>query len=200
MPIMDGYEATMKIRKIESVKNIPIIAMTAHAMAEHKRKGLNVGMDDYITKPFDPKDLLSVIAKWILKTKNKKVDSEALLQQHNNEIITDGIDMKAGISRVGGNPKKYNDFLLKFYNNSLKSANELDAAISECEKNNKAILLTHSLRGSASLLGINIFINEGLKLETALLEKKYKNIPELHQQFKDKLDQTLTILKNKYIP
>jgi len=68
MPEMDGYEATKEIRRIENQeKHIPIIAMTAHAMKSDKEKCLKAGMDDFITKPVDPKALGEVLHKWITK-------------------------------------------------------------------------------------------------------------------------------------
>ncbi|MCP4163926.1 MAG: response regulator [Deltaproteobacteria bacterium] len=66
MPVMDGYEATKKIRSgqvSDENKNIPIIAMTAHAMKQDKEKCLLEGMSDYISKPFKPDKLKEVIAK-----------------------------------------------------------------------------------------------------------------------------------------
>ena len=70
MPIMDGFQATKKIRMSnESFKTIPIVAMTANAMAGDREICLNAGMDDYITKPIKPKDLSDAI-KRIFKEKN----------------------------------------------------------------------------------------------------------------------------------
>jgi two-component system sensor histidine kinase/response regulator len=66
MPEMDGLEATSRIRKRESVSggHIPIIAMTAHAMAKDKERCLASGMDAYITKPVRSGDLVEAIAAW----------------------------------------------------------------------------------------------------------------------------------------
>ena len=65
MPVMDGYEATRHIRKQEKFKNLPVIAMTAHAMKSDREKVLAVGMNDYISKPFKIDDMFSTLAKWI---------------------------------------------------------------------------------------------------------------------------------------
>ena len=72
MPDMDGFEATAKIRDPESKvinHRIPIIALTANAMKGDREKCLSAGMDDYITKPVKPQELLDVLEKWVLKTK-----------------------------------------------------------------------------------------------------------------------------------
>lgn len=65
MPIMDGFKATQKIREIEKSTgtHTPIIAITANAFPEDKEKCLAVGMDDYISKPFQPEDLIKRIKK-----------------------------------------------------------------------------------------------------------------------------------------
>lgn len=68
MPVMDGYEATAAIRKNEGhsgMRPIPIIAVTAHAVATEKEKCKKVGMDDYLSKPIVPTKLLSIVDKWM---------------------------------------------------------------------------------------------------------------------------------------
>ena len=73
MPIMDGYKATEEIRKIDA--NIPIIALTASATLDNHDKAFIVGMNDYITKPFNPNELFQKIVKFNLKssTQNDKI-------------------------------------------------------------------------------------------------------------------------------
>ena len=78
MPLMDGYQATKAIRELESelaamenkdatetMRRVPIIAMTAHAMREHKELCLEAGMDDFLSKPLTGKELLSMVEKWL---------------------------------------------------------------------------------------------------------------------------------------
>ena len=68
MPIMDGYEATRQIRRRSSKvrnHNIPIVAMTANTMKGDTEKCLESGMDDYISKPVDPKALVTILNKWL---------------------------------------------------------------------------------------------------------------------------------------
>ena len=65
VPTMDGWTATAEIKKIEGVKDIPIIALSAHAMPEHRDRAIKAGCSDYDTKPVDIKRLLSKIGQYI---------------------------------------------------------------------------------------------------------------------------------------
>ncbi len=80
MPEMDGYEATRTIRASDSSvrdHSIPIIAMTANALAGDREKCLEAGMDDYISKPVSPKALGVIMEKWAAKGEKKKTEKGA---------------------------------------------------------------------------------------------------------------------------
>ena len=65
LPTMDGWTATAEIKKIDEVKDIPIIALSAPAMPEHRDRAIKAGCSDYDTKPVDIKRLLSKISQYI---------------------------------------------------------------------------------------------------------------------------------------
>lgn len=67
MPVMDGYEAMRRIRKISKYKDIPIIALTAKAMPEDRAKCIEAGATDYLTKPVDFDKLISMLKVWLFK-------------------------------------------------------------------------------------------------------------------------------------
>jgi len=69
MPEMDGFEATQEIRQQEqgTGRHIPIIAMTANAMQDDRQKCLQVGMDDYVSKPINPQKLKEILDRWANK-------------------------------------------------------------------------------------------------------------------------------------
>ena len=65
LPIMDGWEATLNLKADSVTKNIPVIALTAHAMGEDKQKAMKAGCDDYDTKPIELSRLMSKISKFL---------------------------------------------------------------------------------------------------------------------------------------
>jgi CheY-like chemotaxis protein len=67
MPEMDGYETTRAIRKMPQVRSIPIIALTAKAMKGDREKCIAAGASDYITKPVDTEQLLSLMRVWLYR-------------------------------------------------------------------------------------------------------------------------------------
>jgi len=64
MPEMDGFEATRRLRTQPRLAQLPIIAMTAHALASERAQCLASGMDDFLSKPFEPAALYAILARW----------------------------------------------------------------------------------------------------------------------------------------
>jgi CheY-like chemotaxis protein len=81
MPIIDGYEATREIR--QRGNTILIIALTANEMSGERKKSIDAGMNDYISKPFKLAELLSLLDKWISQNK-KTVRPKAMLRLSTN--------------------------------------------------------------------------------------------------------------------
>ena len=65
LPIMDGYEATRRIKADASLRSIPIIAVTSHALSGEEKKARAAGCDDYVPKPFSPRQLLAKVRHYL---------------------------------------------------------------------------------------------------------------------------------------
>ena len=65
LPVMDGYQVVREIKGNIEVRNIPVIAMTAHAMKGDREKILAAGCDDYVSKPIDPEVFLEKVGEWL---------------------------------------------------------------------------------------------------------------------------------------
>jgi polar amino acid transport system substrate-binding protein len=156
MPQMDGFEATHVIRESLGMKEIPIIAMTANAMAEDREKCLEVGMNDHVPKPIDPDQLFMTLTKWVPKQQGAvagRQDQQA--EAEASEIIipdVDGIDQTLGLRSVSGNKKLYCK-LLKDFNQSHRDdvTRVRDALING--KIDEAERVVHTLKGLAGSLG-----------------------------------------------
>ena len=76
MPLLDGYDATKAIRTFETVNGLramPIVALTAHAVQEHREKALSAGMDLHLTKPIEASSLRDALATFLLRSDNKAI-------------------------------------------------------------------------------------------------------------------------------
>ncbi|MCA1899884.1 MAG: response regulator, partial [Chloroflexi bacterium] len=91
MPEMDGFEATRQIRAWEAQKGgrIPIIAMTAHAMSGDRERCLEAGMDDYVSKPLEPRVLFNALERWAKKRDNQNEVAEEPLQNLGRNWVED---------------------------------------------------------------------------------------------------------------
>jgi CheY-like chemotaxis protein len=198
MPIMDGYTASREIRKDERFKELPIIAMTAHAMAGDEDKSLQAGMNGHVTKPIDPDQLFSTLQKWIKPDeKRARVEqSEAPAEQSESDKAVpaedelpeslSGFDLADGLKRLQGNKKLYRKLLLSFATDYNKVANEIRQAI-DAEDFDQAHSLVHNLKGLAGNLAATELQAAAVNLERLVkgVQKKTPPAKELNLKFSD---------------
>ena len=169
MPVMDGYTATRTIRQDAQFKGLPIIAMTAHAMADDPEKSRHAGMNGHITKPIDPEVLYATLAEWILvatpdgeagsmseTTQSPAPDNYgAVVPASPGEkpfpVFLDGFDFPSGLGRVQGNQALYRKLLISFGDRYAQRANEIRQALDAGDYPN-AHKLAHEIKGIAGNL------------------------------------------------
>jgi CheY-like chemotaxis protein len=165
MPVMDGFEATVAIRKTEQSqpgdRRTPIIAMTANAMQGDREHCLATGMDDYISKPFNPEQLGHLLAQWIEKSPPNKIARQAAV------LPSDQLINFARLHEFFGDDREMIIELLQMFRTSggpllgkLQIATEQHDA-----KSVKA--LAHEAKGSAGNLGIEEMARIAADLESA---------------------------------
>ena len=175
MPVMDGLEATRKLRSMEKFSRLPIIAMTANAMNEDRLQCLGVGMNDFMAKPFVPEVLYNTLTRWLSNT--HEINAPLPTYESSQEAPFDKdlcIDLRVLEKQVGSAPEKIGKFASKFVDSARKGLQELDAA---CIAKDQLALsaLGHRLKSSARTVGAHQFADLCHELE------QLKNAPDLHR-------------------
>jgi CheY-like chemotaxis protein/HPt (histidine-containing phosphotransfer) domain-containing protein len=211
MPVMDGYTATRKIREWEGgMRNaeggmgnegnepIPIIAMTAHAMAGDEDKSLQAGMNGHVTKPIDPDQLLAALQKWIQPSEKRAAAQKPVISVEPSEedgevaieeelpVSLPGFDLEDGLKRLQGNKKLYRKLLLNFGSDYDAVANDIHRAL-DAEDFDHAHSLVHNLKGLAGNLAATDLQSAAVNLEKLVkgVEKKSPPAKELNLKFSD---------------
>ena len=163
MPEMDGYAATQEIRNPRSAfRNIPVIAMTAHAMKGDREKCLAAGMDDYISKPVKPKELLEIVQRWACK----QVLHPVVKNDKPRAPMSSPVDMKYLHEITDGEMDFEREITELFLKDTRKHLSGLKKAIDE-ENVSALEREAHTIKGA----GLNIGANKLGELALAL-EKK----------------------------
>lgn len=147
MPVLDGFETTTLIRQGEcgeEYSNVPIIAMTANAMKGDKEKCLNVGMDDYISKPIVTEFFKDLLIKWLPDTSHQTEDLNTTQNYKELPIW----DEKEITSRLGGSQKLLKKIIEVFISDIQLQIKMLKDALTN---NNikDLILCAHTIKGSS---------------------------------------------------
>lgn len=195
MPVMDGYTATMEIRKHSMYNDLPIVAMTADAMIGIKEKCISVGMMDFVTKPINPDDVFGALVTWVKPGERKMEDhpKPKIFIQDAGELLPEfkNIDVKNGLTRVGGNKKLYISLLEKFYDNNINVIEQIKTAMHNGDKE-LSVRLAHTVKGVAGNLGAVELNLIAAKIEAALKNDQLVADSELLIEFEMKLNLALS--------
>jgi len=195
MPVMDGYTATREIRKNPVFKGLPIIAMTANAMAGDREKVIEAGMVDHIAKPLNLDDMFATLARWIKPAGHAGstphvASVPAAGAGHPVEALPPlyGIDMAAGLERTRGDVGFYRTLLIRFRDSQRDFADLFQAAQAGADTQAPE-RLAHTLKGTAGTIGAHHLQVLASALEMAC----QKDVPNM--QIDDCLERTLAELR-----
>ncbi len=186
MPEMDGLQTTVEIRKYPFFKDLPILAMTAHAMAGDREKSLAVGMDDHITKPIDPDKLFNALLRWIpIKERAAPDRRDQTFEDQTDETLPEqlpGIDMESGLRRVRGNRKLFVK-LLKEFRQDFQGVIATIRTNLDLGKKAEVRRLLHTIKGVSGSLAANDLHESVCNFERAVMEGQRGSYGALLERF-----------------
>jgi two-component system, sensor histidine kinase and response regulator len=204
MPIMDGMEATRRIREIEKAPTrtrligdqtgtrLPIIALTAHALGEVRDKCLQAGMDDFLVKPFDDRQMAEMLRRWLQPKAEMVVPSTNAAR---SEIIDEtAIERIRALDRKGGASR-----LERVVSQFTAIAPGLVAAIHDKAREDDAEALwraAHSLKSSSGALGATLLAQRCAEIEAAARNSGVEAARGLIEGLDDDLTEAMQCLQS----
>jgi two-component system, sensor histidine kinase and response regulator len=186
MPVMDGLEASRRIRALasedERFAKLPIIAMTALAMAHDAENCRVAGMNDHVTKPISPDHLMDVLSKWVRVPEGRRSSMMAApVAEFPPDLLALGsLDTREGVRRIGGKVDAYRRQLRRFRENYADAANHLQRLTSG--KNlRQATDYCHLLKGITGNIGASALYDQITVIDAELKQEKFPDAIELDQ-------------------
>ncbi|MDD0974527.1 response regulator [Pseudomonas fontis] len=193
MPGMDGRECTEQIRRWETGQSgaaLPIVALTAHAMANEKRALLHSGMDDYLTKPISERQLAQVVLKWTGLQLGKPRTERSSERAEGSQLLK-VLDPEEGLRLAAGKPDLAADMLAMLLA-SLEADREAIRAARLAEDRSATIERVHRLNGATRYCGVPQLRAACQRSETLLKQDD----PDA-QQALDELEQAIDRLSSE---
>ena len=182
MPVMDGYQATRKLRQDARYSNLPVIAMTANAMVGDKEKCLDAGMNDFIAKPIDVAQLFGTLARWVAPSAPRAEQPAVAQPQPQPQLdaalpVVPGLMMAEALRRVGGNAGLMRKLLDRFVETQFDAMLRIAGAI-ENNQLETAIRVAHTLKGLAGNIGAGGLADSAARVEHLLSLGSHDGLPQ----------------------
>jgi polar amino acid transport system substrate-binding protein len=198
MPEMDGYEATRRIRADAKYDNLPLIAMTAHAMAEERAQCLKAGMNEHVPKPIDPAHLYKVLSQWLkpaITPPPQQSTRRSQLEDIELPANLPGIDLHWGLERIGGNKQLYLNLLSEFVTNHGQDMAKLEACLQQSDIDDARRIL-HTLEGVSGNIGAQSLQQAAKELHSDLMKENASQISTLPDPFSQAFAQLFNGLRS----
>ncbi len=199
MPKLDGLEASRRIRKKHSKSQLPIIAMTAHALPHDKSASLAAGMNQHLTKPVDTLVLYDSMLHWLKKSKphspsiQPKPNKVLLPANEGFAQVLPGVAVAEGLERCMGKVGIYKKLLAGFKDQYTDLSVRLDDTVENCDFK-AAEYLVHNIKGAAGNLCMPKLFQTSDVLCEAIRENDKELITKIRSSFNDELAKVLESL------
>lgn len=202
MPVMDGFEATRRIRALPIGAGLPIIAMTAAAMVPDKEASAAAGMNGHIAKPVDPQELADTLVRWVHPRpgmgapETSATEDPAMREIDALEEALPGVSVRAGLARLAGKLTVYRRLLRSFGGDlggtaaklrTLLAAGDLPLLYEEA----------HTLKGVAGNLGLDSIFAAAHELGTKIRSGQTDHLDELTEALAGQCEAMLAIFAAK---
>jgi PAS domain S-box-containing protein len=176
MPEMDGLEATRVIRREFPHRAVPIVAATANALRSERAACLEAGMNDYVSKPIDPKRLEAALSPWVTRAKPAPVTPARQVPPPSPQLAAvRGVDIGSALARLNGKHDLFARLLRGFVEEHRAAAAAIAAAIAR-DDIVAALRLVHDLKGVAGTLSANAVYESARALEASMRQGQRENL------------------------
>ncbi len=197
MPKMDGYETTQRLRHMDGdSQNVPIIAMSADAVEGVEKKVLEVGMNDYLTKPIILDQLFKTLLKWVHP--RNEISAPLSPKQFAPKMklpYLPGVDSETALSRIGGNVPGYLRLLQKFKQNYSGFILEIQEQFEKKDYTSMEQNI-HAVKGVSGNLGFTVLFANLVELENNIKNKEYSLIEKNLKKTGEQLIELLKIFSD----
>jgi CheY-like chemotaxis protein/HPt (histidine-containing phosphotransfer) domain-containing protein len=178
MPVMDGIAATRAARQLEGLAHLPIVAMTANAMAQDRRKCMDAGMNDFLVKPIDPQEMLAILARWVRrqppmarpgpeKPRGQTATPRPVTPVQAFPEGIEGLDTTLGLGRMMGKKTLYLAMLRKYVAGQQSAVMEIRSALAAGDQVT-AERIAHTTKAVSATLGAMRVQERAALVETAI--------------------------------
>ncbi|MBF0095912.1 MAG: response regulator [Magnetococcales bacterium] len=198
MPVMDGFEATRKIRQELQLLDLPVIALSAGVRQSERSNCLEAGMNDFIAKPLDVEILIQTILRFTPARADLVVATERFpvlvsVDEQTALAAIPGLDRAVALQRLAGDEGMLLRLLQQLANKNATLVSELRQALQQGH-NSEAVSRLHQLRGGAASLGLTRMAALALTFEDAILSRQAERFPEQLAALQQELSALILVL------
>ena len=168
MPIMDGYEASKQIRKIDKFKDLPIIAMTANAMQGDKQKCIDAGMNDYMSKPLDFNRFYETLISYVKSNNIEEINKNKDVLKSVLDFEIEGLDLELALNRMALNTELLKNQLNRFVKSQKNFQQKIDVLVNSNQLE-ELIREIHTLKSLCGNIAATKLFDEANNLEEYLI-------------------------------